>query len=79
MDNGILCFIACMIIEDNIDGDTFIELPCDQGELKEELKLTRGGANKVSKLLSEVQPHTPGPDQKGGWMGRGPYRLIATW
>ena len=72
MDNGILCFVACMIIEDEIDGGTFIELPCDQGKLKEELKLTRGGANKVAKLLSEVQPHTPGPDHKqeiGGWQG----------
>ena len=55
---------ACMIIEDEIDGGTFIQLPCDQGKLKQELKLTRGGANKVAKLLSEVQPHTPGPDHK---------------
>ena len=81
MDNGILCFVACMIIEDEIDGDTFIKLPCDQGKLKKELKLTLGGANKVAKLLSEVQPHTPGPDHKeeiGGWMGRGPYKSIAT-
>ena len=43
-----------MIIEKNIDGGTFIELPCDQGKLKEELKLTRGGAKKVAILLSEV-------------------------
>ena len=53
-----------MTIDEEIDGDTFIKLPCDQGKLKEELKLTRGGANKVAKLLSEVQPRTPGPDHK---------------
>ena len=83
MDNGILCFVARMIIEEKIKGDEFIELPCDKGELKQELKLTRGGANKVAKLLlsEEVQSHTPGPDhkeEKGRWMGRGPYKLIAT-
>ena len=54
MDNGILCFVAHMIIEDKIDGGTFIKLPCDQGKLKEELKLTLGGANNVAILLSEV-------------------------
>ena len=64
MDNGILCFVACMIIEDEIDGGTFIELPYDKGKLKGVLKLTIGGANQVAKLLSEVQPHTPGPDHK---------------
>ena len=72
---------ACMTIDEEIDGDTFIKLPCDQGKLKEELKLTRGGANKIANLLLEVQPHTPGPDhkeEKGRWMGRGPYKLIAT-
>ena len=78
MDNGILYFVACMTIDEEIDGGAFIKLPCDQGELREELKLTRGGANKVAKLLSEVQPHTPGPDQKGRWIGRGPYKLLAT-
>ena len=80
MDSGILCFIARMIIDEEIDGGTFIELPCDKGKLKEVLKLTIGGVNKVAKLLSEVQPHTPGPDHKdeiGRWMGRGPYKLIA--
>ena len=64
MDNGILCFVARMIIEDDIDGGTFIELPCDQGKLKDKLKLTLGGANKVAKLLSEVQSHTPDPDHE---------------
>ena len=64
MDNGILCFVACMIIDEEIDGAAFIKLPCDEGELREVLKLTIGGANKVAKLLSEVQPHTPGPDHK---------------
>ena len=59
-----MVFSTRMIIEDNIDGDTFITLPCDKGRLKDELKLTLGGANKVAKLLSEVQPHTPGPDHK---------------
>ena len=83
MDNGILCFVACMITDEEIDGAAFIELPCDQGQLKEELKLTCGGANKIAKLLlsEEVQPHTPGPDheeEKGRWMGRGPYKSIAT-
>ena len=81
MDIGILSFVARMIIDEEIDGAAFIKLPCDQGELKEVLKLTIGGANKVAKLLSEVQSHTPGPDHKeeiGGWMGRGPYKLIAT-
>ena len=72
MDNGILCFVARMIIEDNIDGGTFIELPCDKRELKDELKLTRGGANKVAKLLSDHK------EEKGGWMERGPYKLLAT-
>ena len=70
-----------MIIDDKINGDTFIKLPCDQGELKKVLKLTLGGANDVAKLLSEVQPHTPGPDhnkEKGRWMERGPYKLLAT-
>ena len=69
----ILCFVARMIIEDNIDGGTFIKLPCDKRELKQELKLTRDGANKFAKLLSEA----PGPDHKGRWMGRGPYKLLA--
>ena len=83
MDNGILCFVARMIIEEKIDGGTFIDLPCDQGKLREELKLTRGGANKIAKLLlsEEVQSHTPGSDhkeEKGEWMGRGPYKLIDT-
>ena len=64
MDNGIFCFVARMTIDEEIDGGAFIKLPCDQGELREELKLTRGGANKVATLLSEVHSHTPGPDHK---------------
>lgn len=66
--------LYCMIIDDHIDGDTFIELPSDKAKLKQELGLTRGGANKVSGLLSEIQTHQPGledkkfKEEKGEWL-----------
>ena len=75
------CFVACMTIDEEINGRRFIKLPCDKQVLKQDYELTTGGADEIATLLSEVQPHTPGPDhkeEKGEWMGRGPYKLIAT-
>lgn len=57
-------FVYCMIIDDDIDGGSFIKLPSDEGKLRQELKLTRGGTDKVANLLSKIQTHQPGPELK---------------
>ena len=62
MDDGILCFVACMTIEDEIDGGGFFN------SCKQAWNYTIVSANEIATgLLSE-----------GGWMGGGPYNIIAT-